>query len=109
MTWDAALHSELNRIAEAITAILPKSKVVLFGSYARGQQGPWSDLDLAVIASELPERKLIMMDIIRIAIIDKTDKPVDILVYREDEFEQKSQKRSMLAYTIKNEGVVLNA
>jgi hypothetical protein len=31
------------------------------------------------------------------------------LQYYSDEFERKSQKRSMLAYTIKKEGVVLGA
>jgi predicted nucleotidyltransferase len=103
------LYNELNGIAKAITDILPGSKVILFGSYARGQQGKWSDLDIAVIAPEFPARKLIMMDIIREAINGKTNKPVDVLVYLEDEFERKSQKRSMLAYTIKNEGVLLNA
>jgi hypothetical protein len=62
---------------------------------------------LAVIAPEYPERKLLMMDIIRSAIDEKTKKPIDILVYYSDEFEQKSGKRSMLAYTIKKEGVLL--
>ncbi|MDR1832573.1 MAG: nucleotidyltransferase domain-containing protein [Fusobacteriaceae bacterium] len=100
---------ELKNITKAITSILPNSKIILFGSYAREQQSQWSDIDLAVIAPSFPERKLIMMDILRKAVNGETKKPVDILVYLEEEFEKKAQKRSMLAWTIKNEGVILHA
>lgn len=41
---------------EFVKAILakgfPLKKAVLFGSFSRNQQGPWSDIDLALIADE---------------------------------------------------------
>ena len=41
------------RLAEAA----PDARVVLFGSYARGEAGPGSDLDLLVIEPELRSRR----------------------------------------------------
>lgn len=45
MTDDALIDEVTRRLATAA----PGAKVVLFGSYARGEAGPDSDLDLLVI------------------------------------------------------------
>ncbi len=41
---------------EFVKAILakgfPLKKAILFGSFSRNQQGPWSDIDLALVADE---------------------------------------------------------
>jgi predicted nucleotidyltransferase len=31
------------------------SKVILFGSYAKNQQGEWSDIDLAVVSTDVKD------------------------------------------------------
>jgi uncharacterized protein len=40
----------LDRIVEQIVKVLDPEKIILFGSYARGEAGPDSDVDIAVIA-----------------------------------------------------------
>lgn len=40
----------LDRIVEQIVRVLNPEKVILFGSYVRGEAGPDSDMDIAVIA-----------------------------------------------------------
>lgn len=40
----------LDRIVEQIVKVLNPEKIILFGSYARGEAGPDSDVDIAVIA-----------------------------------------------------------
>ncbi len=40
-------------LAAARAAGIRTSRAVLFGSHARGTSGPWSDIDLVVIAPEL--------------------------------------------------------
>jgi uncharacterized protein len=55
---DSAAHEDL--IAEAarrLEAAAPDAKVILFGSYARGNTRPDSDLDLLVIEPELKSRR----------------------------------------------------
>jgi uncharacterized protein len=41
----------LDRIIEQIVRVLDPEKIILFGSYARGEAGPDSDVDIAVIAN----------------------------------------------------------
>ena len=58
---ESPLKDELNAIAREITTLLPGAEVILFGSYARGEQRKWSDLDLCVVANEYPMRLLDMV------------------------------------------------
>jgi uncharacterized protein len=48
---DSASHMErlLSRTVEAVVEIARPLRVVLFGSFARGEAGPHSDLDILVI------------------------------------------------------------
>ena len=39
---------EKDKIIAIITMFLPKAKIYLFGSYARGEQRHYSDLDIAI-------------------------------------------------------------
>jgi predicted nucleotidyltransferase len=50
---DEALIAEVSR---RIAAAAPGAKVILFGSHARGEAGPGSDLDLLVIEPEVGDR-----------------------------------------------------
>lgn len=42
-------------LAAVRAAGIPVRRAVLFGSYARGEAGPWSDIDLVVISPRLDE------------------------------------------------------
>jgi predicted nucleotidyltransferase len=106
---EAKLKQELQNIVTEINTILPNAKVFLFGSYATGKQGKWSDLDLCVVAQELPARRIEVIHSIRLAISDKTTLPLDILLFSNDEFEHNSTVKPMIEYTIAREGVLLNA
>lgn len=53
MTDDALITEAANRL----TAAAPDAKVILFGSRARGESRPDSDLDLLVIEPELKSRR----------------------------------------------------
>jgi uncharacterized protein len=61
MTTEAAaaranlLRQELARFIEIVTQQMQPERIILFGSFAAGQIGEWSDLDLIVIAqTDLP-------------------------------------------------------
>jgi len=105
---EALTQIELNRITREINTLLPGAQVFLFGSYATGKQTVGSDLDLCIVAAEFPLRRLDMMDCIRDAIVDKTKRPIDILLFSRSEFERNSRRKPTIEYVIAQEGVLLN-
>ena len=102
------LKDELNAIAREIVALLPGADVILFGSYARGEQRKWSDLDLCVVADEYPMRLIDMMGAIYDVIDDKTEQPLDLLLFHRQSFAEHSMWKPTIEYTIAKEGVRLN-
>jgi predicted nucleotidyltransferase len=88
-------QTEINHLVQNIVASYHPDKVIMFGSYAVGNQTENSDLDLLIIKNtELPPHK-------RTAEISALLKgilfPIDILIYTNTEFEQmKNQKFSFL-------------
>ena len=104
-----ALKAELAAITREILNLLPGAQVILFGSYARGEQRKWSDLDICVVAEEYPVRLLDMMDIISGVISDKTRLPIDLLLFHRERFAHRATKKPTIEYVIAKEGVMLNA
>ena len=102
------LKDELKAIAHEITTLLPGADVILFGSYARGEQRKWSDLDLCVVADEYPMRLIDMMGAIYDVIDDKTEQPLDLLLFHRQSFAEHSMWKPTIEYTIAKEGVRLN-
>ena len=103
-----SIQNDLNAIVREINLILPQARVFLFGSYATGTQRDDSDIDLCVVVPKLHARPMEMIYTIRTAITDKTELPIDILLFTNDEFERKSKMKPTIQYTITQEGILLN-
>lgn len=74
-------HSELlAEITRRIRAVSDPQQIILFGSYARGEPGPGSDLDLLVIKDQVDSTRAEAARIYR-ALADLTA-PVDVVVVR---------------------------
>ena len=79
------IQKEIENISSQIIEKYKPEKVILFGSAARGEAGPDSDLDFLIIKKDTPYygadriRELSRM-------IDR-NVPVDFLVYRPEEWE----------------------
>jgi len=97
----------LDEVAVSIKSVHPDCTVILFGSYARGEQGEESDLDICVLVHELTYNRMAMSADAYGAIRRDFPLPIDVLLYTHDEFEESAKKRSRMQYKIKNEGVVL--
>jgi len=99
---DASLMDEIvRRIVEAISP----EKVILFGSRARVDAQPNSDIDLLVIAhSTVPRyrRSAPLYGVLSDIVV-----PMDILVYSPDEVQEWSQVRQAFVTTAIREGKVL--
>ena len=77
----------LHEVVERIVAAAQPSRVILFGSYGRGDADQDSDLDLMVIERRVDNRgeKMIRLQ----EAVGNVDVGVDVLVYSEGEVEER--------------------
>jgi predicted nucleotidyltransferase len=96
---------QINDIVKRIANNYNPDKIILFGSYAKGNPNKDSDLDLLIIQdTDLPRHKR-GLDI-RLSLIG-TKISMDILVYTKAEFEiEKNEKYSFLNSAIKNSKIL---
>ena len=85
----ALLRAELDRFVRVAVQVLKPLRIILYGSYARGTVGEWSDLDLVVVAAtELPfyERSKVILKEVR------PKAGMDVLVYTPAEWEELGER-----------------
>ena len=91
-------------VRKIVEAFQPR-RIVMFGSRARGDTRPDSDLDLMVEMEtpDPPERRVRAID----ALFGLRRWAMDQLVYTPEEVEQQRQQRNSLIRVIESEGKVL--
>ena len=96
---------ELPEITRRIRQVSDPDKIILFGSYARGEAGQHSDMDLMVIknrmASVLAETKKIYRALANLAV------PIDIVVVSQEYLEQYGKLIGTVLYPALKEGIIL--
>ena len=97
------LESELKKLASKIKEITPATKIYLFGSYAYGTPNEDSDIDLCILTNE-NKRKLEILREIRRNVGD-INYPLDILVYKTDEFNERVNNKYIMESKIYKDGV----
>ena len=77
------VQTMVQRIVERFRPV----RVILFGSRARGEAGPWSDVDLLVVLEEVANKHQAMVEILRVL----NDLPVckDVVVTTPDEISRR--------------------
>ncbi|MEA2007656.1 MAG: nucleotidyltransferase domain-containing protein [Chloroflexota bacterium] len=104
MFTQTEINSAINSISKKVNA----NKIFLFGSYASGNPTPDSDLDLCVVADLQGKRKLDLIRDIRREVNMILQGSLDILLYSEDEFNQRASLENTLEYKILKHGKLLN-
>jgi predicted nucleotidyltransferase len=103
----AELEECLNAVRAALIRDLAPERIVLFGSFARGDQNRASDLDLVVIApTPLPFCERIGRAL-ESAYGAWRGLPVEVLVYTPEEWRRMSAAGSSFAALVEREGRVL--
>lgn len=93
-------------IAESILSVVKPTSIFLFGSYAKNSENPDSDIDICVITEE-DKNPFDIMTSIRLALFDKLNKAVDIVVYPKNIFDSKKDIADTFEYEIASTGVKL--
>jgi len=102
---DKKLVKKLGSIIKTITSIIDAQEIILFGSFARGEQKKFSSIDILIIAkTDLPF-------IERIKKIIKALQPLNIpaepLVFTPDEFRQKIENLDPFIISAIGEGILI--
>lgn len=99
--------AEVWAIAERLQRSLAPESIHLFGSYARGDSGPDSDVDLLAVVAKSDQSRYQRSLAARCAVSD-VRVPKDIIVMTHQEWEAELRVPSSLASTVLREGVVLH-
>ncbi len=102
---ESAVEEVIAETVRRIVEILHPQRVVLFGSRARGEAQPESDIDLLVIAesSEPRYRRAVPL----YGALSDIPVAMDIIVYTPEEVEEWSGVRQAFVTTALREGIVL--
>ncbi len=98
----------VDEVVRRLVVALEPDLVYLFGSRARGEGGPDSDLDVLVVVAEsdLPGH---VRDRLALRALRGLSTPVDAIVLTREEFERKVGVVSSLPATVMREGKLLYA
>lgn len=98
------IEANLAKVVASILKYYQPEKIILFGSMAAGQIGPYSDIDLVIVKeTSLPFFKRVQQ------LVDMLDYDVDIdfFVYTPAEFQQALQQKRFFRDEIMKKGKVL--
>ena len=77
---------EIQEFCDRLVKEFNPDKVILFGSYARGEQREWSDVDIMVV---MPHEGNGIDESVRIRTRVRPDFPLDLLTYRLEDLERR--------------------
>jgi predicted nucleotidyltransferase len=100
------IRNELKKIKQTILHTVETEEIYLFGPYAEGIFSEDSDFDICVVIPDDSIRPLEAMQIIGRALYQEQKKPINILVRRASDFQQRKLLPT-LERTIVQEGVRL--
>jgi len=98
---------ELDKIVSTLVGTGIISKIILFGSYARGEETPDSDFDLCVLTPVKDRREIDMMTDFRIMLHGVKTMPLDLFAYNKDVFLFHAARSTSFEHVIAEEGITL--
>ncbi|MBI5761329.1 MAG: nucleotidyltransferase domain-containing protein [Planctomycetales bacterium] len=93
----------IRRLAREIADKFKPNRIILFGSHARGESGPDSDVDLLVVMPAANE----INQAIRIRLAVSVDFPLDLIVRKPDTLRKRLEWGDWFLRTVIDEGIVL--
>jgi len=109
LCWpDNFINRKTNKIVKRFINVIIKKfnlkKIIIFGSFARGDYHKGSDLDL-IIVGEFKERFIDRIG--KIIELNDSDLEIDVMVYTEEEFQKMIRERRPFIEQALEEGIVV--
>ncbi len=109
LCWpDNFINRKANKIVKRFINLVVKKfnlkKIIIFGSFARGDYHKVSDLDL-IIVGEFKERFIDRIG--KIIELNDSDLEIDVMVYTEEEFQKMIKERRPFIEQVLEEGIVV--
>jgi predicted nucleotidyltransferase len=101
------VKSELDRIVSTLVNTGIVTKIILFGSYAKGEETSASDIDLCVLTRVSDRDPLDLTIDLRVKLIKVRERPLDLFAYNQDDFSADASRPGSFQYSIAKDGVVL--
>jgi len=101
------IKTELSNIVDTLANTGIVSKIYLFGSYARGEEKPNSDIDLCVLTPIKPKSNVELISDFHRLIWDVNTTPLDLLAYNQDSFYFHAKRPTSFEHEIAETGVLL--
>ena len=102
-----SVEKQIKNMVWRIAGEFDPDKIILFGSHARGEAGPDSDVDLLVVMPVKGSKRAKQLEI-RVALHD-VHVPKDIIVSRPEEFQWRKDVIGTIEHPAVREGKVMYA
>jgi predicted nucleotidyltransferase len=96
-----------DQILNTIVSTASPDKIILFGSYARGDNGKSSDIDILILKKNLTNERIITGNLYMQFFNKKITVPIDLIAMDYDKFYQINNDIGYIYKTINQEGKVI--
>jgi len=97
----------IDKIIPIIVSLASPDQIILFGSYARGDNNDKSDIDLLIVKKSLEKGREISGSIYKAFLENEIGVPVDLLTVDYNRYNELNNEIGYIYKTIKEEGKVL--
>jgi predicted nucleotidyltransferase len=102
---DTQISEQIETLGKKLKERFNVQQIIIFGSHAYGKPDEESDIDLCIITDLKNKRKIEIIREMRRELIDLISNPLDILVYTENEFNERADLRNTLEHKIMLDGL----
>jgi uncharacterized protein len=97
----------IDKIIPIIVSLASPDQIILFGSYARGDNNEKSDIDLLIVKKSLEKGREISGSIYKAFLENEIGVPVDLLTVDFNRYKELNNEIGYIYKTIKEEGKVI--
>ena len=101
------METGLRESIQSIKDVFPVSDVFVFGSYARGDERPDSDIDLLVVCSDTSRDLFDLTYEIRKYLHERINLALDVMLTTDSAFEKRRFQPWTVEHTAQSEGVTV--
>ncbi|MDR1867327.1 MAG: nucleotidyltransferase domain-containing protein [Treponema sp.] len=98
---------EIRRLVTFITSKITPEKIILFGSYARGDNKDNSDIDLLIIMRDLKNEREVTGLLYKSLLTENITIPIDLIAIDFEKYNKLKNKNGYIYKTIEREGKVV--